>query len=148
LISKNVIFDFANQYAYHHPDAMEAKDFILDDAIYNEFVEYAKGVDFDFSTDTEKALKDLEEIAEDEQYLKSLEEQIEEMRTAIVKEKVDDLHRYRKQIGRYLRTELVLRYHYRKGQIENELLDDPFVEEAIRILHDANGYREILAVNQ
>jgi carboxyl-terminal processing protease len=148
LISKNVIFDFANQYAYHHEAPAEAANYELTDEVYSDFVAFARQKEFTFNTDTEKALKELEEIAEGESYLSGIEPQIAEMRIALEKEKEDDLLRYKDQIGRYLRTEIVLRYHYRKGQIMNELQDDPYVEEAIRILDNMDAYKEVLAINQ
>ena len=146
LVQKSVIFDFANIYAYENADPVDVLSFDISDELYADFVEFAKSKDFTFSTDTEKALKDLEKVAESESYLEGIEEQLIAMRAALEVEKEDDLNRYREQISRYMRSEIVLRYHYRIGQVQNDLQDDPYVEEAIKLLANSDVYNETLAI--
>ena len=59
-------------------------------------------------------------------------------------EKRKDGRRKVEKIKRKLSLEIVRRYHFLKGKIENQLQNDPDVIEAINILNDSENYNKLL----
>ena len=56
-----------------------------------------------------------------------------------------DLDQNRKAIDMLLADEIVKRYYYQRGHVENYLQWDAAVDSAIKILNDPARYRRILA---
>lgn len=145
LYQKNLFFDFANDFARKHHSIPAAKQFLITDDIYADFVSFIKNVaDHDYTTLSEKVLETLKTTAEEEQYFESIKEDYQKLQTKLLKEKERDLIRYKKEISLILRTEIVSRYYYQKGQIEVLLSDDPELQKAINLLHAPKEYRSIL----
>lgn len=147
LYVKNIFFDFANQYARDHKTIPSAKQFIITDEIYQEFVSFVKKMaDHQYTTQTEKTITLLKTMAEEEQYFNAIKEDYEKMNLRLQKEKEQDLIKYKKEISLILRTEIVSRYYYQKGQIEVMLSDDIELQKAIEVLRDKKQYRSILKI--
>jgi carboxyl-terminal processing protease len=145
LYVKNIFFDFANQYAKDHKTIPSAKQFVITEEIYQEFVAFVKkSADHQYTTQTEKTLATLKTLAEDEQYFDAIKEDYEKLNQKLMKEKEQDLIKYKKEISLILRSEIVSRYYYQKGQIEVMLSDDKELQKAIEVLHDKKQYRSIL----
>jgi carboxyl-terminal processing protease len=144
LYIKNIFFDFANQYAHNHATIPAANKFVITDDIFSNFVAFAKQNDHDYTTQTEKLLTTLKTTAESEQYFAAIKEDYERLQHKLQVEKENDLMKYKKEISFILRSEIVARYYYQKGQIEVMLQDDPELNRAIEILHDQKLYKSIL----
>lgn len=146
LVLNNLIFDFANQYHAAHTVIPPANEFTIDDDLYNEFVEFLKNKDYDYTTETEEVLKDLKESAELENYFKDIEPYYNQMMEQIKKDKAADLQNYKEEICEYLASEIASRYYYQKGRISSQLSVDPDIKEAKAILKDQDRYRSILKI--
>ena len=146
LVLNNHIFDFANQYHAEHTVIPPANEFTIDDDLYNEFVEFLKNKDYNYTTETEEVLKDLKESAELEKYFKDIEPYYNQMMEQIKKDKAADLQNYKEEICEYLASEIACRYYYQKGRISSQLSFDPDIKEAKNILNDQNRYRSILKI--
>ena len=144
LVLHNHIFDFANQYHATHTVIPPAAEFKVDDDLYNEFLTYLKNKDYDYTSETELALKALKEAAEQEKSFQQIESLYHEMEAKVKSEKEADLQTYKKEISSYLASEIAVRYYYQKGRICNLLSDDPDVATAKQILMDENRYNSIL----
>ncbi len=145
LYVKFIFFDFANQYAKDHKTIPVAKKFVITDEIYQEFIAFVKkSADHQYTTQTEKTMTVLKTMAEDEQYFEAIKEDYKRLNEKIIKEKEQDLIKYKKEISMILRSEIVSRYYYQKGQIEVMLSDDEELQKAIQVLHDKKQYRSIL----
>ena len=144
LYAKNYIFDYATKFAHEHQSIAPAKDFKIDDAIYNDFMKFVKDKNFTYTTECEKKLADLKKIAEEEGYLESLGGQIEALEKELLADKENDLVKNRKDIEDLLRLEIVSRYYYQAGRTEASLLNDDDLEEAVNILLNKERYETIL----
>jgi carboxyl-terminal processing protease len=145
LYQKYLFFDFANKFAKNHPSIPSAKKFVITDEIYNEFVTFVKqSADHDYTTQSEKLLTALKEATEEEQYFDAIKEDYQKLHQKLLNEKEHDLIKFKKEISFILRSEIVSRYYYQKGQIEVVLSDDPELQKAIEILHDTKQYKAIL----
>lgn len=147
LYGKNYIFDYANKFCFEHKSIDSAAAFKIDDATYQDFMNFVKGKDFNYTTESEVALKKLIKAAKDDGYYDQIKSKVEELEKTLAADKANDLVKNRKDIEELLRTEIVGRYYYQKGRIIANLKNDPDLNRAFEILLNTNGkdeYRKIL----
>ena len=148
LYGKNYIFDYANKFYSEHKSIDSADRFKIDEATYQDFMNFVKAKDFSYTTESEKAIEKLKKTAKDEGYLEKIQPQIEQLEKNFAAEKENDLISNRKDIEELLRSEIVGRYYYQKGRIISTLNDDPDLKRAFEILLNTNGkdeYHSILS---
>ncbi|HHP7242849.1 MAG TPA: S41 family peptidase [Cyclobacteriaceae bacterium] len=144
LVSKNLIFDFATEYFYSHPEEPDSRYFEIDNALYEEFKNWVQTKDFIYSTNVEKSVDELVSAAENEKYYQNIEDEIQVLKKEIQDSKNSDLITFREEITRLLKREIVGRYHLQAGVIEASFLNDLDVMKAIEILNDTATYNDIL----
>lgn len=144
LMDKNLFFDFSVLYNRKNPTIAPAKDFVVTDEIYNEFLGYLKGKDYTYSTESELVLDDLKKAAETDKYFEAIKSDYEQLKNKIQKEKSNDLETNKDQIKQVLKMYLIPLYYYQKGRIAASLKDDPEVSEAVEILKNKEKYTSIL----
>ena len=148
LYGKSFIFDYANKFYSEHKTIDSADCFQIDEATYKDFMKFVKDKDFNYTTESEKAIEKLKKVAKDEGYLEKIQPQIDQLEKNFAAEKENDLISNRKDIEELLRSEIVGRYYYQKGRIISSLNDDPDLKRAFEILLDTNGkdeYHSILS---
>ena len=144
LIVKSLIFDYATQYYYAHPNAPKSNEFALSDAEYTQFIEWIKDKDYDYVTEVEQTIDDLTEISKDEKYYSAIKDQIASLRKQVQHDKESDLTKYKDEIIELLEEDIVSRYHLAEGKIEASFDDDPVMQAAIEVLNDTPRYESIL----
>jgi carboxyl-terminal processing protease len=144
LVSKHLIFDYATIFESEHPEIASAEDFEISDEIYNDFVAFLSDKDYDYETTGERKLKEMKEALIAEGKFDEFEGQYEQLITAIMHNKEEDLVTYRDEISTLLKLEIISRYYYQKGEIEASLKDDPEISKAIEIIDDPSTYKSIL----
>ena len=144
LVSKRHIFNFANQFRRANDSIVEAKTFVIEDDVYNQFKQYLHDKEYEYETKTEKAIKDLEKDAEGEKYLIDLQEQLDAITSKMEESKTNDIERFRAEISELLEMEIVTRYYYQKGKIETTIKHDEDLAKAIEVLNDISVYNAIL----
>lgn len=144
LVIKNLIFDFATQFAHANPQIPAAGVFKITDNIYNEFVAFLQDKEYDYETESEKILEELKQVTIDEKYFESISEEYESLMTKLTHNKQEDLITFRDEISEILANEIVARYYFQKGRIENALLFDKEVNKSVNILTNKKEYETIL----
>jgi carboxyl-terminal processing protease len=144
LYIKNIFFDFANHFHHANSSIPSVKNFKITNDLYNDFITFVKKNDHDYTTQSESLLSNLKIAAEEEQYFSAIKEDYERLQHKLLTEKENDLVKFKKEISYILRSEIVSRYYYQKGQIEVMLEEDPELAKAIDVLHDSKQYRLIL----
>lgn len=144
LLYKDLIFDYATEYYYAHPQIAPAKDFKLTDSEYQEFVSWLKGKDYDYTTKVEKDIERLIASAKDEKYYDDISDFIGKLKSATLHNKEQDLVNFKSEIKRALEAEIVSRYYYQEGAIEVTFDDDADVTAAIEVLNSPERYSQIL----
>ena len=144
LYAKNYIFDYATKFVHDHKSIAPADQFKIDDATYQDFMNFVKEKKFSYTTESEKALKDLKDLAKEEGYLNSIQTELDALEKQLQADKDNDLIKNRKDIEELLRLEIVGRYYYQVGRIIASLEHDDDLEEAFKILLDKNRYESIL----
>ena len=147
LYGKNYIFDYANKFCFEHKSIDSAATFKIDDVTYQDFMNFVKGKDFNYTTQSELALEKLKQAAKDDGYFDEVKGKIDELEKTLAADKANDLVKNRKDIEELLRSEIVGRYYYQKGRIVANLKSDPDLNRAFEILLNTNGkdeYHKIL----
>ncbi|MEE0266407.1 MAG: S41 family peptidase [Bacteroidales bacterium] len=144
LISKFLCFDYATKFVKENPSIASAKDFDITDEIYNDFIEYLKDKDYNYTTSSERILEDLISSAKKEKLGDETLKEIEKIKTQIAEDKSGDLIKYKEDIKEILLSEIVVRYYNQKGRIEALLKHDNEVKEATKLLYDQKQYNKTL----
>lgn len=144
LVQKFLIFDYVTKFCKEHNTIANPSQFVITDEIYNDFCLFLSDKSYDYSTYTEKLLKELRKVSEEEKYLDALNDQITALEQRLKDDKSADLQKHRKEISTMLKSEILARYYYQKGRVEGSLVDDPDVLKAVEILNDKSQYNKLL----
>lgn len=144
LYAKFLIFNYATGFRKKHETIAPPSEFAITDEIFADFVHYLSDKDYEYSTITERMLKELRRVAQEEKYLDAIKEQLDAMEERFRKDKEQDIYRYRDEISEMLLAEILTRYYYEKGRIEGSLRTDSDVKKAIEVLSDKAGYNKLL----
>ncbi len=144
LLSKFHIFNYVTEFVKKHDSIAPASQFEITDEIYNDFVQYLGNKEYNYSTLTEKLIKELRKVAKEEKYIESITEQIDALEKQVQDDKQQELYRYREEISDMLKGEILTRYYYERGRIEGSLTNDPDVKKAMEIMGNAKEYSKIL----
>ncbi len=137
-------FNYALKFHREHDTIPSPKDFVITEEIYQDFINYLSDKTYDYTTYTENILSDLRKVAEEEEYMDNLKQQIDQLEKTYKEAKKDDLMRHRDEVSQLLKDAILVHYYYRKGCIEGALCDDPDVKKAVEILSSTAEYNRIL----
>lgn len=144
LLVKHLFFEFANQFAKNNQEITSAKDFIVDDNLYNQFVAFIADKDYHYTTECEETLNELKEVAIEENYFTDIDEEYNALKAVLMANKKDDIAKNKEEIKKIMRIEIVARYYYQKGKIISSLSDDDDIAKAIEVINDQDLYHSIL----
>jgi carboxyl-terminal processing protease len=130
-----VFFDYANKYYCNHDSIPAADKFTITDEMWNDFTTFVKGRKLEYRTESNDALKDLEEASKRERYYDHAKAAIDALRSELNPDRTEELQRFRPEIQRVLLSEIVGRYYYTTGQAKAMLASDPLVKRAIEVLN-------------
>lgn len=145
LIEEQAVFDFANDYRAKHESIAEAEKFVVDDAIYNEFLQFLKAKKYTCTTSIEEKLEELKTAAEDDHAFASIQAAYNQLKSQVESLKRQDLTTHKAEIERALTQEIVSRYYYSTGKLINSLHHDNYIETAKSVLLDSARYQSILS---
>jgi len=144
LVTSNIIFNYATEYARKHPTIAEAKTFKLTEEEYAQFEEYVLKQEFTYSTASEEQLEKMKKAAEEEGFYGDLQSEYEALLSKVTPSKVRDMDKFKSEIMDILGNEIVARYYYQNGRAEQAFQQDRDVKKALEILQDKKAYNTIL----
>lgn len=144
LASKYHIFDYATQYRNLKPSISDPKSFRLNDSEYNEFIAFLTKRDYSYDTKVERLLKELREEAEKENKITELKPEFDALKVKVSLSKKNDLIVFKSEIKRVLESEIVSRYYFEKGRLEQNFQYDNELSEAQKVLSDKSVLASIL----
>lgn len=145
LVNDDMIFDFATQYVIKHPQIGAVEDFVLTEQDYNDFKAMLKKRNFTYDRQSEAILKNLKEIAEFEGYMDNASEEFAALEKKLQHNLDLELDRFEKEIKPMLAEEIVKRYYYEKGAVQEGLKDDADLKKALEILQNPTEYAKLLS---
>jgi carboxyl-terminal processing protease len=148
LITKQLIFDFATNYRTKHEVIAEPRDFKLGDQDFETFKQFIASKDYDYTTNTEKALDDLKKKADDENYFAGIKSEFELLKQHLAHDKQADLDKNKGEILRLLEEDILRRYYFQKSRYEYSFRTDDDIREAVQVLQDQERYKSILTARK
>ena len=146
LVNEDMIFDYATQYVIKHPTIPEVKDFQLTDADYADFKAMLKKRNFTYDRQSEEVLKKLKEFAEFEGYMENAKDEFAALEKKLQHNLNLELDRFAKDIKPLIAEEIVKRYYFEKGAVQETLKDDPDLKKAMEVLQQPEEYKKVLTV--
>lgn len=144
LINRYFIFDYANLYRKSIAAIPNVKTFNISDAEYSKFVDYLSDKDYNYNTRTERLITDLKNEMEKEHTLVDIKTEYDALKNKVVFSKKNDLTQHKEEIKRLLENEIVLRYYYQKGRLENNFKYDEDLKAAYNVLTNKTTLASIL----
>jgi carboxyl-terminal processing protease len=144
LVARNLVFEFGNEFFIENSEISGPREFQISDALYEDFVSWLDGKEYDYTTYVEKTLEDLEKYAEKEKFFDDIKLTIEELKVKVSHNKEQDLITFRDEIKDALREEIISRYFYQDGVIDASLVNDPDINSALAILKSDSEISNIL----
>jgi carboxyl-terminal processing protease len=144
LARNRLFFDYAIKYHFEHPTIKPAREFHLTDAEYNDFAKWLNNKEYDYTTQVEKDLNNLEASAKKEKSIDVIEDQLKGLRAKLAHSKDNDLQLSKTEIKMVLEEEILKHYYLEKGVREASFPDDLEVKEALKLFKDQNRYSELL----
>lgn len=144
IMSKNLFFDYANDYKKKNKTIVPAANFQLTDNDYNQFVASLAGKDYSYASRTERLLSDLRDEAEKENKLGVVKVDLDDLKEKMLGAKKTDLITYKAEIKRVLETQIVSRYYYEKGKVIQAFQYDKELQAAKALLGSSTKMLAVL----
>lgn len=145
LVNGYVLFDYVTDWVRTHPTIAPARDFVFLDADYEAFKKHVKDAGFTYDRQSEKAMKNLKEVAELEGYLTEDSAAFNALEARLKPDLDRDLDRYKEDIKKLIATEIVKRYYYQEGELIESLKGDKTLQKALEVLADRELYKKTLS---
>ncbi len=143
LLEQNMIFEYVNSYCVGRDSISKVGEFKFNE--YDNFVQFVKSRYFTYELDAEKHLAKVKESLQSESS-KSFKDEVQKLQEKISSSKNNDFQIAKGQIINEIEKEIVTRYYFQKGKVQQTLDADPEVKEAILILKDSNKYKLLLGI--
>ena len=140
----DVLTDWGTQYFQKHPTIPTVKDFAITNEDYEDLKRMAKDCDFKYDRMSEKRLADLKKTAEFEGYYDDAKDEFEALEKKLAHNLDREMDRHQKDIRKIMAQEVIKRYYYQAGAVEESLKGDEDMEKAIDVLNDESEYNKIL----
>lgn len=145
LANSDVLFDFATDYTRLHPTIPPVSEFVITDSLYAAFLAAVKASDFTYDRQSDRALTALKELARFEGYAESAAAEFAALEKKLTHDIDHDFRYFEPRIKELLADELVSRYYYQRGTIEQALKTDSTVIRARHLLTNEPEYRAVLS---
>ena len=146
LAADTVLFDFVTDWAQKHKTIAPIEEFTVSDEDFEALKQYAKSKNFTYDRQSEKVLRNLKEVAEFEGYLEEDSTAFKELEAKLTPNLEKDFDRFKDEVKRVMAAEIVKRYYYQRGELQESLKDDLVLEKALEVLGDPDLYRRTLSV--
>jgi len=144
LASRYHIFDYATQYRNLKASIADSRNFKLTDAEYTDFIAFLSKKDYNYDTKVEKLLNELRDEAEKENKIGDLKTEFDALKAKVSHSKKNDLVLFKAEIKKVLESEIVSRYYFEKGRIEQNFKFDNELNEAQKVIADKSVLASIL----
>ena len=145
LYSMGYMEDWADEYMRRHSgESVDVRTFTLSDEEYADFCRFVEDKDIPYESDTRRALTALRTAAEKERYDEAIDGVLQGLEDMIKDDKMSNMQTYRNEIVKTLNYQILLRYAYQEGAMENAIIGDEMVSSAIDLILNSEEYNRIL----
>src|SRR5690606_36114 len=98
-----------------------------------------------YQSESEKKIEDMKALLQKEQDSSSVQSALGQLDQQVKQHKIAEVESHKKEIISMLNAEIVTRYYYRRGAIENRIAkDDEAISKALEVLENTKKYADIL----
>ncbi len=144
LDSTEVMMNWELDYIKQHPTIGDPKSFVVSDADYESFKSAVIKSGFKYDRQSEKAVKNLIDIAKFEGYYDDAKPEFAALEKKLQHNLAKELDHHKQTIKQLVTADLVAAYYYQRGAIANSLQFDKQWKEAVRLLGNIDEYKKIL----
>lgn len=131
LVLNGIIDRYSLEYARKHESIPALEDFHLTDADYADFVEYAKGQDFDYRSSAKTRFDQMKKELVKDGMAASMASQLDALEKGLNMEKEQFLLLKKSEIVPFIEEEIAVRYYYQEAGIQVRLRYDTQLHEAL-----------------
>jgi carboxyl-terminal processing protease len=144
LANDDVLINYGTKYCQTHPAPKSVADFKLTEADFEDFKKMVIESDFKYDRLSEKRLQDLKKVAEFEGYYDDAKAEFDALEAKLTHNLSHELDHHAKDIRSLISLEIIKRYFYESGSVQEMLKDDTDLPRAIEILSNMEEYKKIL----
>ncbi len=130
----DVLVDWGTKYEQSHKTIAPVADFSITDDDFADFKKMIKDSNFKYDRMSEKRLEDLKKMAKFEGYYDDAKSEFDALEAKLVHNIDNDLELHKKNIKKMMADEIIKRYYYQSGSVEESLKDDEDLSKAIEVL--------------
>lgn len=145
LLANGLLFDYATEYYHGHDKLPPVKEFTITDEDYARFTSWLSDKEYDYTTEVEEKINELEEAAREEKSYDNISPQIDALRTNFAHNKKADLKEFSDEIRYLLKQEIVSRYYLQDGMMEASFDHDENIRAALDVLKAPIEYAQYLS---
>jgi carboxyl-terminal processing protease len=139
-----LIFDYATYFRNTKVIKVPADKLVITDIGFNDFLRFVEKKQYSFTIAEEQKLKEFEALMKKDNTTDLFNKKYQSLYQQVVKQKREILIQNREPIKRALQKEIVTRYYYNTGMLQNSLTSDQEILKAKEILASPKTYNEIL----
>lgn len=144
--SNELLLNYELDYIAAHPTIAPAHEFSITDADFEEFKQRVVKAGFKYDRESGRLLKSLVKIAKLEGYYDDAKAEFEQLEKKLQHNLAKDLDFNKEAIKRVISHDIATAYYFQKGGIQNSLIDDKQMHEAVKLLKDQQRYQDVFKV--
>lgn len=148
LSNDDVLIHYGTHYCQTHQKPASVSEFSLTDADFEEFKQMIIDSGFTYDRLSDKQLQQLKKVAQFEGYYDDARAEFDSLESKLTRNLGNELDRYRKEIISIASMEIVKRWFYESGVVQQSLKDDEDLQRAIELLNNKEEYKTILGYAQ
>ena len=145
LLAHGMFFRFATN--YFNTNTISKIDSVEGSVLFNNFTKYLGEHKFEYTSKSENLLKDLNEIAKDEEMNEDIIKLIVKLDDEYESEKRAELEKYKSEIVCEIKQELAARISGREGRILQSLKHDKQFDVALHLLKNDTVYNSLIGIS-
>ncbi len=142
--STESMLEYEINYIAKHPTLQDPAGFQISDEDFEDFKKCVIKNGFTYDRESEKYLKNLVKLAKFEGYYGDTKADFDNLEKKLSHNLSRDLDHNKKELKEIISKDIVTAYHFQSGAIQNTLLRDKQMKEALRLLNNPAEYRKVL----
>lgn len=147
LQTKNMIFNFSVDFMYKYNE-LDISTMNVNDEVFEEFEEFVSENNFEFESKTDKKLKELEDMALQEEYLETLQPSLNDLQDKINKQNNRQFREQKETIKKQITEHLLRQLGYDEAVYTYYTEKGIVIKEALAILNSQKQYEKILGFDK
>lgn len=145
LSNDDVLIDFGTHYCKDHATIPAVEDFAISEKDFEDFKKMIKESDFKYDRMSVKRFEDLKKMAQFEGYYDEAKDEFEALEKKLEHNLDRDLDKNKKEIKRIMAHEIIKRYYFQAGSIQESLKDDEDFAKAQELLSNPDEIKKLLS---